>query len=478
MPSIALGMFRRGLAALVVASCVAMSVMSGGAASAQTERPLPPAPSADAFESAAAGLVTGRLLYTTAANPTPRPLEFGYVTFYLLNPVSSRFEYQDSTSTFDADGDWSKAGLPAGTYIISFIQGTEEFVAREWYAGERYGESAMTVELFEGAPLNFAPITLAPRSVQFGRIAGADRFATNVALTTAAFPTGGPVNVVIVNGLGYPDALSAGPLANALGAALLMVTPTSIPAVVADELARLNPNVITIVGGTSVVSAEVEAELGTYVSNPVTQVRRIAGADRYATSRAVLEVGFEGLAVETVLLATGRNFPDALAAGPAAGHTRGAVLLVDGAAPTLDAATSALIDGLNAPTYVIGGTGSVAPGIESAATALGLSVTRVAGVDRYQTSIRVGIQFFFSADIAMVVNAFGFADALSAAPVGGLFGAPIYLSAPEWLPDTVYDELVAVLANEVIVVGGTGVLAPAVQNFTSCTGRVGPVLSF
>lgn len=60
-------------------------------------------------------------------------------------------------------------------------------------------------------------------------------------------------------------------------------------------------------------------------------MRRIAGSNRYATSAAVAEEAVQrGLDLTTLWVATGLAFPDALAAGAAAGALDTVVLLVDG----------------------------------------------------------------------------------------------------------------------------------------------------
>lgn len=152
------------------------------------------------------------------------------------------------------------------------------------------------------------------------RVSGADRFETAAAIA-ANFPTPAPV-VYVANGLNFPDALAAGPTAGALDGPLLLVQPDGIPPSTAAQLDRLDPRVIVIVGGTSSVSAEVEQQLFAY--GPVT---RHSGADRYATAAAV-SAGSYVAPVSTVFLATGSNFPDALAGGALAGLTVAPVLLV------------------------------------------------------------------------------------------------------------------------------------------------------
>lgn len=90
---------------------------------------------------------------------------------------------------------------------------------------------------------------------------------------------------------------------------------------------RRGPRSATIVGGTGAVTSSVEsglAALGTVVDH-------LAGSDRYTPSLAVAAEQAEvGADRSRVWLATGRNWPDALAAGPAAARDGGTLLLVDG----------------------------------------------------------------------------------------------------------------------------------------------------
>jgi putative cell wall-binding protein len=138
------------------------------------------------------------------------------------------------------------------------------------------------------------------------RVAGNDRYDT-AARVAANFPA--PVDVVYVaSGHGFADALAAGPAAGSYGGPLLLVEPNGIPASTAAELDRLDPEFIAIAGDTQVVSAGVEAQLAAYAPNVV----REAGGDRYATSVAVSAGTFE--TAPEVFLATGANFPDAIAA--------------------------------------------------------------------------------------------------------------------------------------------------------------------
>jgi putative cell wall-binding protein len=154
---------------------------------------------------------------------------------------------------------------------------------------------------------------------------GPTRYETAAAITAAAFP--GAVNkVYIATGDDFPDALIAGPAAAHDSAALLLVHPDSIPTAVAAELSRLDPNQIVVVGSNTAVSNSVMDQLKGYA--PTT---RIAGNDRYALSAAVAAAVFP--ASKTAYIATGLNYPDAIAAGPATATASGPILLVGSSIP-------------------------------------------------------------------------------------------------------------------------------------------------
>lgn len=161
------------------------------------------------------------------------------------------------------------------------------------------------------------------------RVGGADRHATAARLA-ATFPPG-VERVVVATGATFADALAVGPMAARDGAPVLLVERDRVPPATADALARLAPAEVVVVGGPDAVSGDVAARVGSDAGAPV---RRVAGPDRYATAVEVVRA-FHGGEVGTVALATGRDFADALAAGPVVGAP---LLLVDRdlAVPTAD----------------------------------------------------------------------------------------------------------------------------------------------
>jgi hypothetical protein len=144
-----------------------------------------------------------------------------------------------------------------------------------------------------------------------------------------------------------------------------MVGPGGIPAVVAAELARLKPKSIVILGGTSAVSDAVATAL---TASTTGNVMRQAGADRYATAVAISQAAFPTTAgtaslTDSVYLATGTDFPDALAGGVVAALAHAPLLLVPSGCVPL--AVGDEITRL-APAHVsiFGGANAVSPAVE------------------------------------------------------------------------------------------------------------------
>jgi spore germination protein YaaH len=110
-------------------------------------------------------------------------------------------------------------------------------------------------------------------------------------------------------------------------------------------------------------SSEQLAAFGVTVDHlPLT---RLAGSDRYATAAAVSAATYAP-GVPVVYLATGANFPDALAGAAAAGYQRGALLLV--ARDSLPAATKAELARLKpARIVVLGSTAAISSAVPPAA---------------------------------------------------------------------------------------------------------------
>jgi len=88
------------------------------------------------------------------------------------------------------------------------------------------------------------------------RVSGLDRYATSAAVSGEA--PGGASTVILATGTGFADALAGGAAAAVLDAPVLLVTAPCLTAAVAEEVARLGPDEIIVLGGTGVVGRTVE----------------------------------------------------------------------------------------------------------------------------------------------------------------------------------------------------------------------------
>ncbi|HEX2028590.1 MAG TPA: cell wall-binding repeat-containing protein [Nitriliruptorales bacterium] len=259
-----------------------------------------------------------------------------------------------------------------------------------------------------------------------GRLSGPDRFATAAAIARTGWPNG-VGTVVLASGALFPDALSGGPLAGQLGAPLLLVERDRVNPATAAAIASLRPRRALVLGGPSVITDAVLAELRGQVSD----VRRIWGPDRTATAAAVArERGTPG---RRAFLASAETFPDALSAAVPATRA-GAPLLLTWrdrlAGPAAEALTTLGVQ----EVLVAGGPAAVSDAVVGELQARGLTVSRVAGEDRFQTSARLVDWAITHTGLpaASIVLASGsnFPDALAGGPFGVQQQAGLLLTHP------------------------------------------------
>ncbi len=280
------------------------------------------------------------------------------------------------------------------------------------------------------------------------RLGGSDRYATASLLYDSVFAPA--TSVVLTSGANYPDALSASYLARQLFAGVLTTDPGSLPSATKQELLAHAINTVYIVGGTAAVSQNVLNEVaalhvGNSSTNPLINVVRIAGSDRFATNNLV-DIYHLPAVTTTAVIATGLNFADALAVGPAITATGDPLILTSGS--SLSASAMSTIGNLGIKhAIIIGGTSAVSSALESALTAAGVTVSyRIAGADRTQTAASVATWEtaglpgsgaypalpglgFSTTTLINVARGDSFADALVAGPVAGESDNVIMLTA-------------------------------------------------
>lgn len=261
------------------------------------------------------------------------------------------------------------------------------------------------------------------------RLAGKDRYSTAVAISQHLYPAGAGT-VFVANGTDFPDALAGGPGAAHLdGPVLLINSASNVPSVVKTELDRLNPDRIMVLGGSSVVGSAAVSTLQAYA--PVT---RLGGQNRYETAAAVAGLWNSS---DTVYIASGQSYPDALAGGAAAGYEGAPVLL--STSTSLSQATSARLASLDPARVIVLGGKMVTPTSvvnKIKDTVPGVPVYRFAGENRYATAQAVADNIWpAGSSDAFYATGLGFADALSGIPAAAQHGAPLLLVQSDCAPN-------------------------------------------
>ena len=190
--------------------------------------------------------------------------------------------------------------------------------------------------------------------VQPTRVAGADRFDTAAALSRA-FWAGGAPTVALTSAAGFADSLGGGALGARQGAPLLLAAPCTLPSSTANELARLRPSTVLVMGGQGAVCEAVLDQVRALTGAAIT---RLAGSDRFDTAAQAASLGW-GSGSDIVYIASGAGFADGLAAGAAAAFDSAPLLLVP-ACGTLPVSVRDRLSELKAKqVYAVGGQSAI-----------------------------------------------------------------------------------------------------------------------
>lgn len=261
------------------------------------------------------------------------------------------------------------------------------------------------------------------------RVAGKDRIATSIEIPKAMFNES--ENVVLASGFNFADALSAGQLAAALNAPLIL-SDENMDSRVQDEIANLKPKNMYIVGGENALGSNIEESVKSAVND--INIERLKGNNRYETSVKVMEKTKEFVDAEYLLIASGKNFPDALSATSFMADHKALMVLSDGNSYPKSDLKEIAIGGLN-QLPLNGFTGE-----------------RIAGKDRYQTSLALAKKSFENNENAILANSKVFADSLSAVSIAKNYKAPIILTDNENLTQSAKSYLDNM--KSVTIVGG------------------------
>ncbi|MDU1009903.1 cell wall-binding repeat-containing protein [Finegoldia magna] len=235
--------------------------------------------------------------------------------------------------------------------------------------------------------------------------------------------------VILVNDNAYPDAISATNVS--MGKYPLLYTgKNSLSVETKSALDKMFLDEIYLMGGVNTISKNVENKLRK--NFPHAKITRIMGNNRYDTSAESAKTRAN---TTNLIFAAGTNYADALYATSLAAHQNAPILLVSNEG--LSQSTRKFIQSIGNidSVTVVGGEISVNQSVKNQIENLTKKrVTRLAGVDRYESSVEVAKRV--NANPAEVITTSGevFADALVSSTVAQKIKAPILLVKKDVLP--------------------------------------------
>ncbi|MDQ0482699.1 cell wall-binding repeat-containing protein [Guptibacillus hwajinpoensis] len=245
-------------------------------------------------------------------------------------------------------------------------------------------------------------------------VAGENRIETAIEVSKEMYPEGETTDTVfIATGYNFPDALSAGPLASAYDAPILLAgSKGTLSDEVLNEISRLKAKNVVILGGENAISKKVNTQLAN-IGISTADIERLSGDNRYDTNVQIInKLAEKGSKSEAVFLATGKNFADALSAASIAGANDMPIILTDGKSLTDDA--KKLMAGKL--VYVLGGDAVITDQVVDMADEIA-TTKRLAGANRYGTLVEIHKELGSKTDNLFVANGRNFPDALAASPL-------------------------------------------------------------
>lgn len=412
----------------------------------------PPVALDDAYTVASGGTLARTGPGLLANDYHPEGLDVVVDTLTIEQPSNGTLTSYSSTGAFSYTPDPGFVGTDTFRYRVT--------------DGARYSSYATVVITVRASSTPSRPVVV--------KVEGSNRIATAIRASQIAYPLGldpsGARTVVIATAFNWPDALGGSALAGVLEAPILLTDPKALPASVLAEIDRLKVTKAIILGGEGAVDPAVERALKNRLETR--NVSRIAGSDRYQTADRIAErvIQLRGDAYDgRAFVATGGDFPDALAAAPLAAARVWPLYLADPRAG-LSSATKAAMAGVSDVT-ILGGTSAVGESTERYLKTrfTDARVNRIAGSNRYQTAAKVAAHGVSAAGLvwerAGIATGTNYPDALAGGVLQGKVGSVMLLTRPNVLSP----EATAVLAankgaiDTVTFFGGLGAVSADVR---------------
>ncbi|MFZ3129796.1 MAG: beta-propeller domain-containing protein [Desulfosporosinus sp.] len=194
---------------------------------------------------------------------------------------------------------------------------------------------------------------------------------------------------------------------------------------------------------------------------------RLAGQDRFQTARIISEQ-FNADSVQDVILTSGNDFPDALAASVLAKKLNAPILLVDSKIQGSNEAFNYISRHLSkeGTVHIIGGVGVIDTDFDVQLTRMGFqNIERIGGSDRYDTDIMIAQKLAVEKNTPVVIaSGESFPDAISISSFAANKGWPVLLVGKDYLAPGIKNYIATKQPSQVYIVGGSAVVSEAVKS--------------
>lgn len=318
------------------------------------------------------------------------------------------------------------------------------------YEGTKVYVDANTKELLGADKLKSNSNTQSTKPYVVSRIYGKDRIDTSIQIAKSYIKTS--EFAILANQNNFPDSLSATVLSKKFNAPILLTDSKVADKSLIQEIKRLQTKYFVKIGGEKSISNEVAKQLLPEKS----KVRSFKGADRYATNAEIIK---EFKDANTCIIASGENFADSLSIGAYATKNGYPIVLVQ-KNKINDVTKQALKDSKIKKCYIVGGENSVSKSLEKE---LPQVIERIAGNDRYETSLKIADKFYKDAEGAYLASGEVFADSLAINPIAAKFDVPLILTPKDKLPQKTLEYLEKSKIIQVAIIGGEKTVSKQIQ---------------
>lgn len=318
------------------------------------------------------------------------------------------------------------------------------------YEGTKVYVDANTKELLGADKLKSNSNTQSTKPYVVSRIYGKDRIDTSIQIAKSYIKTS--EFAILANQNNFPDSLSATVLSKKFNAPILLTDSKVADKSLIQEIKRLQTKYFVKIGGEKSISNEVAKQLLPEKS----KVRSFKGADRYATNAEIIK---EFKDADTCIIASGENFADSLSIGAYATKNGYPIVLVQ-KNKINDVTKQALKDSKIKKCYIVGGENSVSKSLEKE---LPQVIERIAGNDRYETSLKIADKFYKDAEGAYLASGEVFADSLAINPIAAKFDVPLILTPKDKLPQKTLEYLEKSKIIQVAIIGGEKTVSKQIQ---------------